>query len=60
MYLTTVSIRNGPVGYADTDYEYLYTDEEPTDEVISQFIREKCSHYTYIRYTKYETRYCSE
>ena len=60
MYLTTVNIRNGPVGYADTDYEYLYTEEAPTDELIAQFIRDNCSYYTYVRSIKYATRYSSE
>jgi len=47
MYLTTISVRNGPPGYCDTDYEYLYTTEFPTEEEFVQFVCESCKHYTH-------------
>ena len=49
MYLTTICVRNGPPGYCDTDYEYLYTEDAPTEKFIEQFIRDACSHYTHVR-----------
>ena len=49
MYLTTICVRNGPPGYCDTDYEYLYTEDVPTEEFIQEFIRATCSHYTHVR-----------
>ena len=49
MYLTTINVRNGPPGYCDTDYEYLYTSEFPTEEEFVQFVCESCKHYTHVR-----------
>ena len=52
-YFTTVKVRNGPPGYADTDYEYLTTDQEPSKAEINAC----CSRYTHVRNITWDTSY---
>ena len=42
-------IRNRPSGYADTDYEYMHTDEAPIEEQMAEFKRNMCRKYLHIR-----------
>ena len=54
-FLTTVTIRNGLPGYADSDYEYFYTAEHPTECELEQFEREACRGYFNVRSIKVHT-----
>ena len=40
--MTTVVVRNGPPGYCDSDYEYFFTEEYPTDCELEEFKRTVC------------------
>ena len=46
-------IRNGPLGYADTDYEYATFDNYPTEQEIQDFGRRAADGFTHIRWIKY-------
>ena len=37
MFQATLIIRNRPPGYADTDDEYMHTDEAPIEEQMADF-----------------------
>ena len=50
----TFEIRNGPPGYADTDYESFVTEAEPTKDVIETLRRKACDKFTHIRSTSWE------
>ena len=56
MWEVTFSIRNGPPGYSDTDYEYFVTNEKPTEDLIQEFRRKACSKYSAIRNTSWEVK----
>ena len=55
-YCTTVRIMNGPPGYCDVDYEYVYTDTPPTAEEQRAFINEHCAGYSHVRNIKTVTK----
>ena len=52
MFRAILIIKNGLSAYADTDYEYMHTDEAPTEEQIAEFKRNMCRKYLHIRHTQ--------
>ena len=52
MFQATLIIRNRPPGYADTDDEYMHTDEAPIEEQMAEFKRNMCRKYLHIRHTQ--------
>ena len=55
-YCTTIRIMNGPPGYCDTDYEYMYTDTPPLHEEIRAFINKHCAGYSHVRSISTDTQ----
>ena len=55
MSMTTLRTRSGPPGLSDTDYEYLYTDEPPTEEELRDFARRASQSCSDVRWTSTHT-----
>ena len=48
-FVTTVVVRNGPPGYCDSDYEYFFTEEYPTECELKEFERTACHKFFHVR-----------
>ncbi len=48
-FVITVVVRNGPPGYCDSDYEYFFTDEYPTECELKEFERTAGHKFSHVR-----------
>ena len=60
MFKVEVLIRNGPAGYADTDYEFVFFDEMLTPDDFMRCQRDTVRKYSHVRYSRiHEISYVS-